>query len=395
MKKIVSIFFPLLLCAESPYLNSIKDDQLRLDKEKLKEDSSKLRYDWVNPLTGSYSESKNNDYDPNQYTKTYGISVSQPIFRSGGIWYAIKYANKYEEQGELANKIKEKELIKSAISLIQTLRKFDLQIKKQGLLVENAKIDIFRKRELFNSGLADSGTLDRAILDKNTYETQLLEIETQRSDMLKSLKDISDADYKSIELPVLEALTKEQYMDRNMLLKQMDAVSEQQRYRRNAYITSFLPALSLNANYYHQKIENSPLATQREGWNDYATVGFSVSMPIDLVTITKVEVYRIDYLKSSLDAKEQELKEQNLFENLVAQIGIVDKKLKLAESDYALYEGLLKDVKDRLEAGEKTQLDVDTLANSKNIKELDKKIYAIDRQIKLLEIYAKVENEGF
>jgi hypothetical protein len=42
------------------------------------------------------------------------------------------------------------------------------------------------------------------------------------------------------------------------------------------------------------------------------------------------------------------------------------------------------------EAELKTQSDVDTLLNSKKIRELDLKIYNIDKQIELLDIYSKI-----
>jgi hypothetical protein len=48
--------------------------------------------------------------------------------------------------------------------------------------------------------------------------------------------------------------------------------------------------------------------------------------------------------------------------------------------------------KDLVGAGEKTQLDADIMSNSLQIRRLDQQIYGIDKQLKLLQLYIRVEN---
>lgn len=60
-----------------------------LSKEQIEEDSSKLKKDWINPVNYTYSKVYGDKYD----TEKSLISVDQPIFKTGGIYKAIKYAN--------------------------------------------------------------------------------------------------------------------------------------------------------------------------------------------------------------------------------------------------------------------------------------------------------------
>ena len=73
-------------------------------------------------------------------------------------------------------------------------------------------------------------------------------------------------------------------------------------------------------------------------------------------------------------------------------MNILDKKIYLAQKDEKVYKNLLRLTKDLARAGEKTSLDADIMSNSLQIRKLDQKIYRIDKQLKLLQLYIRVEN---
>jgi hypothetical protein len=78
-----------------------------LSQEQIKEDSSKLRKDWINPITYQYT----NNLGEDDKTQRSMISINQPIFQSGGIYQAIKYADnsyKYADLDLAQQKKKEK-----------------------------------------------------------------------------------------------------------------------------------------------------------------------------------------------------------------------------------------------------------------------------------------------
>ena len=108
------------LSANENYLSQTKEDILKYSYDKASEDSNKLKNDWINPITYKYIYSDTETYDT---SKSY-ISISQPIFKSGGIYYAIKYAKSVQKQTnrgiDLQKKFKLTRKKKSSSDLIKS-----------------------------------------------------------------------------------------------------------------------------------------------------------------------------------------------------------------------------------------------------------------------------------
>lgn len=373
-------------------ISELKRRQFELDYRQAGEEASILRFDWVNQVTGSYSESHNDDTNPAQKTSTWSISASQPVFRSGGIYFGIKYANANERYVKTGVDIEQKTLIKTAVELMYRLRRTDLDIERQLLLVDNAKIDVERKKEQFQSGFLDSGTLDNAILDKNREQNTLLELKTTRHGLLKDLKNISDAEYAHIELPAFTLMQKETFLDRNLELVRAEHDIEQNYYNKHGITATYFPQLSLDYAYTDEEVENSRFAgvLTSEGRNRYNTYGFTLSMPLfDVNVFNVIESRQIDYLRANLKKSDLKRQEENLYEETLANLAIIDEKSALSRADRELYKSLLENAIELYTAGEQTIFDVQTLENAKKIKELELKLFAIDRQLQLLELYGR------
>ncbi|MDB4257304.1 TolC family protein, partial [Arcobacteraceae bacterium] len=95
------------------------------------------------------------------------ISISQPIFKSGGIYYAIKYAHSFSTQRNTSIDIQKKELIKQTINLLFQIQQINITIKKQKLLIKNSLIDVKWKKEQVLNCILDTSFLDNSILDLN------------------------------------------------------------------------------------------------------------------------------------------------------------------------------------------------------------------------------------
>ena len=102
-------------------------ETFNLSKEQIEEDSSKLKKDWINP-------------------------INQPIFQSGGIYKAIKYADSSFDYASIELDQQKKELVKQALNLLYTIEKIDLNIQKAQYTLQNAKIDVNRKKEQVLNG---------------------------------------------------------------------------------------------------------------------------------------------------------------------------------------------------------------------------------------------------
>jgi len=65
--------------------------------------------------------------------------------------------------------------------------------------------------------------------------------------------------------------------------------------------------------------------------------------------------------------------------------------LQITKDDLDVYDSILKIINEEKDAQIKTQSDLDTLQNSQKIKSLDIKVYEIDKQLELLEMYVKLQ----
>ena len=94
-----------------------------LNQKQVNEDSSKLKKDWINPITYQYTKYLGEDYKNEKST----IAINQPIFQSGGIYQAIKYANSTHDYSSLEIKQQRKLLITEAINYLFQIEKSNLE----------------------------------------------------------------------------------------------------------------------------------------------------------------------------------------------------------------------------------------------------------------------------
>ena len=381
---LVSLFFmPLFLGAENKKI--LSEDRLNLfnySETQNEENSSKLKKDWINPIDLSYTKSYTDLYD----TTKSAITISQPIFKSGGIFSAIKYAEANYKYNKLDINMQRKELIKDATTMLFNLHVIDLNIKKNQLLLKNANIDIIRKKEQVLNGFLDTSFLDNAILDANKIKNTLAELQYNKEELNNSFLNVASGEYQSFELPVLSIADKDIFLNNNVTLAIAKADIKQKDYLTDMTIAKYLPTVSANGSHtqYHNVQEDS---ITNENVYSY---GLSVSMPLDVRTFNDIETQKIDYLKAKLDLKNKMLEEENFYKTKVAKIRMLNNKKKIAKDDYELYNSLLTIIIEEKEAELKTQSDIDTLRNSQKIKSIELKIYTLEEQIELLDLYSKI-----
>ncbi len=384
------IFFGITLFADDSLLSKRQNDILQNEQKQNIKSSDILKFDWINPITASFSRSKSDKLNPSVTSDSFTISLNQPIFKSGGIYYAIKYAKANREFLELNTKIKKRSLVKNVLFLIASLKELDLKIEKQRLLIENAQIDIKRKREQYISGVLDSSFLDNAMLNKNSLQMALLDMEASKEDLLKSLKDLSDIDYKNFSFTHLKLLNINDFLSSNLVVKDALANSKQTKYIKKMTISNYFPTISLFASYNYSKSDNG-IFSSKESYKQY---GLRVSMPLfDINRGKNIELQRLKYLKSKLSLNDTKQRERDLFNSVVKKVGIYNKKIKLSKEQAELYSSLLKTTKNLYEAGEKTVYDVKTLQNSLIRSKIDKKIYRYEIDKILLNLYEHMDSK--
>jgi len=392
---LLKIFLSIAVCtvflnaAQYDVLSKTKRGIIENEKKQNKKNSDILKFDWINPITGSYSHTISTQTSPSQSIDNLSISLNQPIFRSGGIYYAIKYANANREFLKFSTSLSEKSLLVNAYTILLNLKNLDLSIKKQKLLIKNAAINITVKKEQYLKGLIDSSFLNNAILNKNSLDIGLLNMQSSKVDLEKQFKVISSLNYKTIKLPHLKLVNLSKFLKSNLVLKDSIANIKQTNYLKKMTISKYLPTVSLFANYNSSRI--SYIGTIHDSYKQY---GINISMPLfDINRGKNIQLQKLKYLKSKLEMIDKKHQEKELYKSVVEKIKIYHKKIALAKKQERLYASLLNSTKDLYKAGEKTVYDVDTMQNSLRSTKIDKYIYQNDIDLLLLSLYAHIDNK--
>ena len=358
----------------------------KLSKEKIKEDSSKLSKDWINPIMYQYSYKKSDKVIQGNeigVSKNSMLSINQPIFRSGGIYYAIKYASSLEKSCNLSLDIQKKQLIAQALNTVLNIKKLDLQISQQQNLLQNANIDLKIKKESIFNGLLDISFLNNALLIKNKNELALLNLQFNKDNLINNLKNISHLPYDEIKLPKLKLLTKEEFQINNLNLQKNSYDINNKDYLSGITNAKYLPVVSLNYNKTLNHITNK----------DVDVYGFDVSIPIDFKGFADSSSSKIAYLKAKEELKLTKYKEMTFLNTKLLLIKNIDKKIALTLQNIKAYNILLKQTREYLSAGLKTKNDVQVLKNSRNNEKLNIDIFDIEKQSELLQLYTRIHSD--
>ena len=372
------------------YISKIKNTEFNYDYSKNEAENSKLRDSWIAPLNLNYSHSTSNPYDADQVSQNAAIKMDQPIFRSGGIYYGIKYANALRKYSDYSVDVAKRKMIKDAISLLIQIKQSDLKLMRQDLQIKNSEINLAQNKEQYLNGQLDSGFLDNAIIERNFVIQNLYDMQTAKERLISSFNTLSDLDYMNVTIPHLELLNKEEFLKHNIVLKMVDSQIEKDDYNKNVTIAKYLPAVSLTAGYNWSK-SDSPFKFGPDE-KEYYDYGFRANMPIDINTFRDIESARIDFLKSNVIKEDRKIQLDSIFEQVMQNIKNLEKKKLLSIENMDIYSKLLKDTKDLYSAGYKTEYDVNLLKNSVEISNIDSKIYEMDKQLELLTLYEMYVN---
>lgn len=374
----------------SKLLSALKQEKLDIDKKQNQLESDNLQYDWVNQIMGNYSYTDSDQMGYTTKSDLFSITMEQPFFRSGGIYYAIQYSGANREFLELSTKLSEQTLIKNLIASWLAIKRFDLQIQRQEYLIKNAQIDIIRKKEQYENGFLDSSFLDNAILSKSNLRKALIDMESARYEKLMSFEKLSDMDYTKINPPTFSMVDLQEYAKKSLAIEQQRAQIQRKDYLKKMQIANYLPTFSFFGGIYKSE-EESFRGTKKDSYN---RIGIKVSMPLFAINRGRtIEIQQLEYLKSKLELQDVKKEETKNYQQTARKIDLLKKRIAIAKEDVELYDSLLLNTRELYSAGEKTVYDVDTLRNSKRTMMLDKAIYEVDVQLALLELYAKMNGE--
>ena len=397
MKKHLWLCSLLTVCAVGGELGDIlshyKETMLRYDRERSDVESDKLERSWINPIRLQYTKSYNTQFR-NQTIGlgNFSVVIDQPIFRSGGIYNAIKYAKAWRHLQHSQIKLQRNQLIAQAVEILFNLKKNRLMQAKLRHQIANDVIDIRQKKERYEAGVLDSSFLDQAILKKSRDEVSLLELKQAALELRRSFSLLSDKKPESIKLPTLRLIPKKRFESRHLELKRDRQEADTQRYQYRMTVAKYLPALSVQGTYTDGDL--NPLWSGIGGAlkERYYNYGFRIAMPLDINTMDDIESSKLAKLRAQVKALDTKRVVDEEYRWIGDALRILDRKIALAKKDERIYANLYKVTRNLVKAGEKTRDDAEVMRHSLQIRKLDRQIYAIEKQLWLLKLYAKVED---
>ncbi|WP_457602803.1 TolC family protein [Nitratifractor sp.] len=369
------------------YLSREKNLIFDYQEEANRLESAVLRKSWISPVMLSYGESRSDQpWGEEARDSTFSVGINQPIFKSGGIYYAVKFANAQEGATAAQIRLQRRQMITQAIEVLFDLRKNRLQQRQLRLKIRNDEIDIRRKREQYDAGVIDSSFLNQAILQRNQDRTSLLVLQLAEKNLRNAFSLLSDKNPDGLRLPHLRLISRRRYRQNNLELEAQRLQLAGSEYNSKMTWSKYLPTLSVNANYYDTD-SNRPLIGVHD---DYYRYGFQISMPLSVNAPQDIEAGRVRYLQQAVQLQDMRKSVASEYKLVLDTLAIIDKKIALARSDEKLYRSLLRSTREQAQAGQKTQLDVETMRNAMEMAKLDAKVYGVEKQIELLKLYGKI-----
>ncbi|MGB3752007.1 MAG: TolC family protein [Arcobacteraceae bacterium] len=381
MKKITLCLFCFssLFSNEIETLTETRQEIIKLKQEKIQEKEKVNKYDWVTDINLNADLSNNQDTKENE---NYSISLSQDIFKFGGITAQIDYAKELKRLEDLDLTISTKEDLNTLYNYILDIKLNEISIKQNILNIKNAQIDIEEKQSEYKAGELSISDLNDAIMTKNnlreTYEILLL----TKQKNVNALKQYTNTNYDQIPLPKFTLIEENDYMQNSTAIQYATINKEVTNLSYAMKKSDYLPTLSLNTQYGYKKSE------EVEG-DEYYEYGLNLTIPLSFTSSNDITQSKLEYLTSKKELEQEFVDQKSFYDEVVMSIKSNQVKIKLANEDIALYNDLLLVNVEEFKAGYKTQDDVTILENSQNIRKLDIETYEVNIQKFLLTLYTK------
>lgn len=379
MKKIIT----LSLCVIVTFANDIdiltntKQQIIDLKQKQIDKKEHSNKYDWIDGATINGSVTKDNDDIQND---NYYISISQDIYRFGGISSQIDYANELKRMEEISLDISTKDDLSTLYLLLLEIKLNDISLEQNRLNIKNSLIEIEDKKSEYKAGEIGISDLNEALMTKNELQDTTKTLQLVKLKNIASVKKYTTRNYKSISIPNLELMSKDIFLENSSSIQYAKADIEVNNTLYKIKKSDYLPTLSTNAKYGYEKSD------VMDGDN-YYNYGLSISIPLSYTSSSNIEQTKIDYLISNQELNNKVRDAKLTYEQALFTIQNYKERIDLALEDIQLYNELLEVNEDEYKAGYKSINDVEALKNSKVIRELDIKNYKLNISKEIISLY--------
>lgn len=383
----ICIQMQLLGADNTELLSSEKHSLLRYEQENIDAEHEKLRNDWIAPinLNGSYSTNKSAQGDYHNTLGSVSASLSQDIFRSGGITYQIEYADAKQHARSIQLKQTIASLNGQIFNILLNLKKNGYLLEQSNLRLKNKEIEIFIKRQLYEAGKVDITELNNALMAKSSELKTLSSLRYSIVQEHLELSKYTDADPETIMLPAFSLVNKNDYLNGAFDLAYNRSQSEVLSHLYDVTRTKYLPSLALNGTVGYQNYDARELPTDYKG--NYYTAGLSLNLPLSYNASATIQEAKFAYLKENAATADKARETEALYRQSIALIDNYNYIISITNENMFLYNDLIKATQAGVNAGVKTGYDLQTLTNTKAIEELEIRINEINIQIELAKLH--------
>lgn len=373
-----------LFAWEIALLKKEKQEVLIQKKAAIEASARQLKYNWVSPITlsASYTKSSNND----EFLFGGSVQLNQDIFRSGGIFYALDYAD-IKLASDLIGWEKESAgYFEELFVALLELKKLQLQLKQSEYKYKNSEIEVFLKKEQYKNGYVDITEFNNALIDKNSLLKTIMTTKQSIDEKRIALMQLTDLAPETITLPRFAVLSEETYKKNsfNILEAKLSTALADRQY--DLTVTDYLPALSVNGQYGYQDYSSSYFQGGGQE-STYHSIGLTLSMPLDFNTKAALQENKAAYLQNKWQLSDTEADELALYRQSMSRIGNYREHNKITRDNIRLYSDLV-DISDQgVKAGYTAGYDSQTLQNTKKVDELEIAINDVNIQIELAQLY--------
>jgi len=368
-------------------LSNEKQSIVRQQQTINESEHEKLRTNWIAPLNlnASYDYDKSALGDTHSDLKSASASISQDIFRSGGITYQIQYADAKMQTNSVTLNKQIASLNGQLFTALLNVQKSLLQLEQSKLRLDNKEIEIFIRRHLYDVGKADITELNNALMAKSielkTYATAKYAIAEQRFEISK----ISDIDPEKFQIPRFELILKEDFLQNQFDLQYARAQSDTLQKLYGVTRSNYLPSLALNGNMGYRSYDPKELSGSYSG-STYSA-GISLNVPLVYNASSTIQEAKASYLQEVAITADKRRELESTYRQSIEKIESYREYIAITANNFSLYDDLIQATQAGVNVGTKTGYDLQTLKNSKKVEELEIKINEINIQIELAKLH--------
>lgn len=382
--------FLLLMCSTlifaETWLSPEKEAILQHQSEQIDATHEKMRYEWISPLIfKAQTGTEHSALGTTAKRSNTGISISQDLFRSGGIEYTISYADSKFE----ANRISLNQMIASLredICLnVLKYRKNLLLMRQSNLKLKNNEIEIFLKRKQYEAGAVDITLLNRALMDKSIELKNNAALLSESSQLINTHRSMSDSPIDSIDIPVFTLISKETFVNDALSLQYENTLSRSKADQYNLIRSSYLPTLALIAEGGYQYYDADTLQNTVHG--NYYSAFLNLSIPLSYTAEAAREESFSELLAQkakSADTKRQIAADYN---NAITRIENHNRLIQIFQTNLSYYDELIQTTKTAVDAGYKAGYDLMTLQNTREIESIEIELQQLEIQIESAKLH--------